>query len=199
LGWATLLRGDSERARALHTESLELRREVGDKPAASESLGALACVAKAQGEGKRAARLFGAAQMLREAIGMQQDPSDRLLQEPYLAAAHSQLDETAWETAWAEGRVMGHEEALEYALSEEGFIAVAPNVPENLAPDAQPPAALTPREGEIAALVVQGFTNRQIASELSISEHTVHRHVASILKKLDLHSREQVASRLAER
>ena len=58
---------------------------------------------------------------------------------------------------------------------------------------------LTRREKEVAALVAQGLTNRQIASELVLSEHTVHRHVASILKKLDLHSREQVASRLAER
>jgi len=132
-------------------------------------------------------------------MGMQQDPNDRVLQEPYLAAARSRVDETAWETAWEEGRFMGQKEALEYALSEERFIAIAPNVPEELSPDAPPPAALTPREGEIAALLVQGFTNRQIASELSISEHTVHRHVAGILKKLNLHSREQVASRLAER
>ena len=48
LGWAALLQGDSELARALHREGLELQREVGDKPAASESLGALACVAEAQ-------------------------------------------------------------------------------------------------------------------------------------------------------
>jgi len=45
-------------------------------------------------------------------------------------------------------------------------------------------------------LVAQWLTNRQIASELVLSEHTVHHHVTNVLKKLDLRSREQVASRL---
>jgi DNA-binding CsgD family transcriptional regulator len=47
---------------------------------------------------------------------------------------------------------------------------------------------------EIAALVAQGLTNRQIASELSISEHTVATHVGKILKKVDLHSRSQLTA-----
>ena len=48
-------------------------------------------------------------------------------------------------------------------------------------------------------LVARRLTNRQIASELVISERTVDHQVASILKKLGLHSREQVASRLGDR
>jgi DNA-binding NarL/FixJ family response regulator len=81
-------------------------------------------------------------------------------------------------------------EAAEYALSEEG-----PSAPE------QPPAhgipALTPREQEIAALVAQGMTNRRIASELVLSEHTVATHVRRILKKLELHSRAELAARVS--
>jgi DNA-binding NarL/FixJ family response regulator len=45
-------------------------------------------------------------------------------------------------------------------------------------------------------LVTQGLTNRQIASELVLSEHTVHHHVTNLLRKLNLNSREQVASHL---
>ena len=93
---------------------------------------------------------------------------------------------------------MSAEEAVEYALS-----AQEPTTPISPTPKrpsvAEMPVALTRREREVASLVTQGLTNRQIASELVLSEHTVHRHVAGILKKLDLHSREQVASRLAER
>ncbi|MDQ2672667.1 MAG: LuxR C-terminal-related transcriptional regulator [Actinomycetota bacterium] len=44
----------------------------------------------------------------------------------------------------------------------------------------------------------RGLTNRRIASELFLSEHTVHHHVTNILKKLNLGSRQQVASRLSD-
>jgi DNA-binding NarL/FixJ family response regulator len=46
--------------------------------------------------------------------------------------------------------------------------------------------------------VGRGLTNRQIASELVISERTAEHHVANILKKLGLHSRSEVAARMAE-
>jgi DNA-binding NarL/FixJ family response regulator len=48
---------------------------------------------------------------------------------------------------------------------------------------------LTPREAEVLRLVSRGMSNRDIANELVISEHTVHRHVANILTKLDESSR----------
>ncbi len=60
-------------------------------------------------------------------------------------------------------------------------------------------ATLTPREEEVAVLVSRGLTNRQIASELSISEHTVATHVAKILKKLGLTSRSRLSAWVAER
>jgi DNA-binding CsgD family transcriptional regulator len=47
--------------------------------------------------------------------------------------------------------------------------------------------------------VARGLTNRQIASELSISEHTAATHIRRILKKLGLQSRSQIGSWLAER
>ncbi|HEX2517560.1 MAG TPA: helix-turn-helix transcriptional regulator, partial [Chloroflexota bacterium] len=53
---------------------------------------------------------------------------------------------------------------------------------------------LTAREREVVALVAAGRTNRQIAEELVIARPTADRHVANILKKLDLHNRAQVAA-----
>jgi DNA-binding NarL/FixJ family response regulator len=50
----------------------------------------------------------------------------------------------------------------------------------------------------VAALVAQRLTNRQIAKELVISERTVENHVANLLKKLGLHSREQVAASMSD-
>ena len=54
---------------------------------------------------------------------------------------------------------------------------------------------LTPREREVAALVAQGLTNRQIAAALQLSERTAQNHVQHILTKLDLANRSQIAVR----
>lgn len=118
LGWATLLGGDHGRAEALHKESLVLCRELGDKYIASESLEGLACSAGAGGETERAAKLFGAAEALREMVGYQQVPRERALREPYLTAARASTEEMAWEEAWELGREMTFEEAVIYALEE---------------------------------------------------------------------------------
>lgn len=58
----------------------------------------------------------------------------------------------------------------------------------------QAPAPVTGREREVLRLVAEGLTNRQIADRLVLSEHTVHRHVTNILRKLDLPSRAAAAA-----
>jgi LuxR family maltose regulon positive regulatory protein len=57
-----------------------------------------------------------------------------------------------------------------------------------------PLAALSPRELEVLSLVAEGRTNHEIAERLVLSEHTVNRHVANILRKLGLPSRAAAAS-----
>jgi LuxR family transcriptional regulator, maltose regulon positive regulatory protein len=57
---------------------------------------------------------------------------------------------------------------------------------------------LTRREREVLRLLAAGLTNRQIAERLVVSEHTVHRHVANILRKLDLPSRTAAAAHAAQ-
>lgn len=59
-------------------------------------------------------------------------------------------------------------------------------------------ARFTDREREVAALVLKGMTSREIASELSISPHTVDSHVNSIMNRLGIHSRHQLAYVLNE-
>jgi pimeloyl-ACP methyl ester carboxylesterase/DNA-binding CsgD family transcriptional regulator len=61
-------------------------------------------------------------------------------------------------------------------------------------PEASP---LTGRETEVLRLVATGMTNREIASTLVLSEHTVHRHIANILRKLTLTSRAAAATQAA--
>jgi DNA-binding NarL/FixJ family response regulator len=54
--------------------------------------------------------------------------------------------------------------------------------------------AVTRRERDVLRLVAEGLTNRQIAAGLVVSEHTVHRHVTNILRKLELPSRTAAAA-----
>lgn len=55
-------------------------------------------------------------------------------------------------------------------------------------------ASVTPREREVLSLLAAGLTNREIAGRLVVSEHTVHRHVTNVLRKLGLPSRAAAAA-----
>ena len=196
LGLVALCQGDYARAAKFSSESLRLSEESSDHQLVTWSLDALAAVCGQQGSVGRAARLWGAAEALREASGFSQPPDDKKVLEPFLEDARSRLEEAAFQAAWEEGRAMTEEQAIGYALTEEEEHEPPTLVP---APEQQPPLdprtrGLTAREQEVALLVARGLTNRRIALELSISEHTVANHVRKILKKLGLRSRAQVSS-----
>ena len=55
--------------------------------------------------------------------------------------------------------------------------------------------SLTPRELEVLQLMARGYTNRQIAGRLQISEHTVKFHAGAVLGKLNAHSRAEAVAR----
>jgi two-component system, NarL family, response regulator NreC len=63
---------------------------------------------------------------------------------------------------------------------------------EQLAPSPQPDEILTPRELDVLNRIVQGYTNRQIAEELSLSVRTVEGYRANMTEKLGLHSRAEL-------
>ena len=56
---------------------------------------------------------------------------------------------------------------------------------------------LSPRERDVLRLVAEGLSDGDIAERLVLSPHTVHRHVANILRKLGLHSRAAAAAHAA--
>jgi ATP/maltotriose-dependent transcriptional regulator MalT len=197
LGLVALGQGDYERARPLFVEALMLGRSAGRKPQMIDTLEGMASLAGAAEDASRAARLWGAAEAAREAMGIALSPGERAMHEPYLAPARSRLGDTAWEAALNEGHAMTLEEAADYVMSDEADRPEA-TIVRDPAVHAELMDYLTPREREIALLVAKGLTNRQVARELSISERTAGNHVAKILKKLGLRSRIQIASWTAE-
>jgi predicted ATPase/class 3 adenylate cyclase len=111
-----VLQGDLEQARALYLECLALVRESGFKWLILACLEGLAAVVAGQGELGLAARLWGAAETVRGAIGEPIHPIYRADYERAVAAAQAQLGEEAFATAWAEGRTMPLEQVIDEAL-----------------------------------------------------------------------------------
>ncbi len=87
-------------------------------------------------------------------------------------------------------RVATGSDRLVRALAMAALAGPSADLVRRLGPDG---SGLSPREAEVAALVADGLTNRQIAERLVISERTAGNHVAHILTKLGLTSRSQVA------
>src|SRR5205807_906112 len=104
-----------------------------------------------------------------------------------VAAVRTALGDEAFAAAWAEGEVMSLDEAAAYALALEPPAA-------RRAPSRGIAATLSPREQEVASLIADGKTNREIAEALVIAEPTAERHVANIFTKLGVRSRAQVAA-----
>ncbi|MBI3973469.1 MAG: adenylate/guanylate cyclase domain-containing protein [Chloroflexi bacterium] len=103
-------------ALSLHEQSLALQQEAGDRWGIIECLEGLARVAGAQGQLEWGARLLGAAEALREAIGAPLPPADRADYDRDVAVVRAGLGEATFATAWAEGRAMSLEQAVAYAL-----------------------------------------------------------------------------------
>ncbi len=174
-------------ARTLYEESLALCREVGDKNIAS-TLEGLADVVAVQGDPTWAARLWGAAESLRIAMGTLIPPVYQADYERSVAAARAQLGKEAFTIAWAEGRGMTPEHVLaeREPMSEPTPALTAPS-----SAAAAPPshAGLTVREIDVLRLLAQGLTSAQISERLVIGLVTVNSHVRSIYSKLGVTSR----------
>jgi ATP/maltotriose-dependent transcriptional regulator MalT len=192
IGLLTLAQGDYERSATLLREGLCLARELDHKTFIQYCTIGLASVAAYQGHPVRAARLWGAAEGMSETYGAQFSHAGRAAidYEGRLEIARSQLDEAAWTAAWAEGRAMDSEQAVEYALEQR-------LAPEPLAVEPRP-AGLSAREAEVLRLVATGMTNAEVAEKLFLSSRTVGWHLASIYRKLGLHSRTEATRFAAE-
>jgi non-specific serine/threonine protein kinase len=116
-----LAEGDHERAARLFEEGLTLSAEVGEANNVALCLEGLAAIAASEDRLERAARLWGAAEAIFEPIEVIAYPyaTDRSLHESQVAAARGKLDQDTWTRAWAEGRAMTTEQAIEYALEKE--------------------------------------------------------------------------------
>ena len=120
LGMVEVDREHLDRGAALLLEGARITRELGDQLGTAYYVWGLGRVTVIRNDSTRAVRLWGAAETLRKHMGMTLSPFD-LAQSGYerdLASVRSSLGGAPFEAAWAEGRSMSPERAIEYALEE---------------------------------------------------------------------------------
>lgn len=200
LAWIALRRGDLARSTALLKESAVLRSEIGDPGGLAWCLEKFAAIAllEAQPDAEapdvealeRAATLFGAAAALRAPIRSVIDLVDQPEYERQLAVLRERLGAANYARARAHGEAMTPEQAI--ALGQVTSAPAEADARTQGRKGKKGLGELTGRERQVAALLAQGASNREIAKELDVSERTVETHVSNILNKLGFSSRAEV-------
>jgi predicted ATPase/DNA-binding CsgD family transcriptional regulator len=191
LAQVAIAEGHHAEARRALREGLLVRQETGNRSGIVYSLEGIAALAAAESEVQSAIQLAGASASMREAIGERLSPLGQAMLNKWLLPLQQTLGTHAIQSAWEAGRAMIIDHALELAFSATETPIKQPEQP----PDSQKQhvTELSPREQQVAALLAEGLTNRQIAERLVVTERTVAAHIEHILDKLGFASRHQVA------
>ena len=201
VGIAKWRAGDFERATESLRRSVRLFLPMHDLTGISFGVQALSWCASFAEPGERAARLLGAAQAVWRTSGAKVDETtaysvfDQRSTDALRAAGSGVFETTSFEQAFAEGASYSFDQAVALALGEDEDADAPPTA--SPAPRAGAAGGLTRREREVAGLLAEGLSNKDIAGRLVISQRTVETHVDHVLGKLGLTSRGQVASWVA--
>jgi DNA-binding CsgD family transcriptional regulator len=189
-GLVRLAAGDPGAAARLEEQALRLMREVDDRSGVALCVTALGWTAAARGDAETAARLAGAADAVWRSVPARLPEPLAAPEDHWTGVARRALGEARWGARYAEGDVLPRAAAVTLALGEgdlaEGPVAGAPGLP--------PSGPLTRRQREVADLVAQGLSDREIAARLVISPRTAESHVEQILTRLGFRSRAQIAA-----
>ncbi|HVV11271.1 ATP-binding protein [Amycolatopsis sp.] len=189
LSWANWVRGlaqwtlgDHGAAAVALGESLTAKHALNDRLGMSACVELLAWVSCEDGDFRRAGQFLGVAEALWASIGHPLFGSAKLLaiHDQYVERLRGALGAKTFERCHAHGEQVAVADVLTF---------VSERAP---ATDDEP--RLTPRERQVAGLIAEGLTNKQIATRLVISQRTAEGHVEHVLAKLGFQSRAQVAA-----
>jgi predicted ATPase/DNA-binding CsgD family transcriptional regulator len=184
--------GNTEYAETLAREAAACKAMIDDRYGLTNALETLAWMAAECGRPGRAATLLGCAEQVRGLNAMPLMDLYRPQHDRSVTAIVHAIGEKAFATDFARGRAMTIDEGVAFAVEDKQSSTPIPAV------RTEPDTGLTRRQLEIARLVADDLTNRQIAARLFLSERTVETHVTNILNKLGLGSRIQLTRWVAE-
>jgi predicted ATPase/DNA-binding CsgD family transcriptional regulator len=186
--------GDHEAAARIFAENLRLSRSVDHRVGVALAADAIGWLASAAGEAERAAVVAGAVQTYRRSIPVAPYPHLAPFRDASAKAARDELGDARYDAAFARGTRLAADDLIAIALGAQ----LAERSGERPV-DPRSSGPLTKREREIAELVAEGLSNKQIAATLVISQRTAETHVEHILTKLGFTSRVQIAAWIVER
>lgn len=174
-------RGKCQLAAPFVIESFEIMRPIGDAFTLVQLIDYAGMIALAAGDTPFGLRLMGAASSERRRAQLQQTRASRDLNESWIQRAEGSIG------------AAGARRALEQGENAR-FLELLDEVPATMAMTPSPSGGLSRREREVARLIGEGMTNREIAERLFISSRTAEGHVMQILNKLGFQRRSQIAS-----
>jgi non-specific serine/threonine protein kinase len=181
--------GSEDECAAAVSRALHSKHALGDQVGTAFALETLGWLAADAGRYQRAAWLLGAANSLWERVG------SRVSNQASMEEFHQRAAKIAMDGLGEQRYAAFHSTGSCRPLDE--IVSLAASDADDLqAPDPVQSEAdlLTRREAEIAELVAQGMSNREIAVRLVISKRTVDAHVEHIYAKLGISSRAQLAT-----
>jgi DNA-binding CsgD family transcriptional regulator/tetratricopeptide (TPR) repeat protein len=188
LGYVNRQLGDISVARSQFRAAIPKLLELGDRWGIAMTLDTMADLALAEKQMRDALSFAAAADAVRASIGAHQLAWMKRLAEGYIAEARRHIKPDEADQAYRRGLQMTVEDSVQFAV---GYLAADPTSATKAGP---PPRLISRREHEVAKLVSEGHTNREIAQALFISERTVDNHVKHILDKLQFRSRSQIGA-----
>jgi DNA-binding CsgD family transcriptional regulator len=168
-------------------DALTCAADIEARAGVPDILECLADLARYAGSHREAARLFGAADAIRQRMGAARFKIYDAGYEASLAALREAMGKGDFDGAWAEGATLPVDEAIAYARRGRG----ARNRPTSGW------ASLTPAELDVVRLVSEGVSNNDIAARLFVSPRTVQTHLTHVYTKLGLTSRVQLVQEAA--
>lgn len=189
-GFAALMSGDLHQAGQRLAEGLRIARQLDDRVAQCHLIGALGCCAARSREPRLAAQLLGAMESLRADAGATINAGMAPAMTQATTSVTAALGPARFAAEFQAGQQLSRDAAARLALGEAAPPAAA-------ASDRLSTGVLRQRETDVARLVADGLSNKEIGARLFISERTVESHIRNIMNKLGFNSRAQIAGWIA--
>lgn len=189
--------GDNSAAEAMASTAMLTKYRLHDRLGMMLLAELLAWIAVDNGEFDRGAVLLGATSEIWVSVSSQLMGLGSLitLRDQAMATLRGALDAPVLDTAWQRGTGMAEDDMIKTAIRGAGSPGAGT---EDVPSPNTPVSPLTKREIEVARLIAEGLSNRELARRLVIGQRTVETHVTNILTKAGLDRRGQVAKWLAD-